>query len=77
MDNLSQEDASEWLDQLEERLGELKAQAQSETTAFGDAWPGAWVQIGELEEQARALRKHLGHPEPAQPSRPAPPFRPY
>lgn len=49
--------AAEVLPYWEESLAETEAQAKSETAMFGDAWPGAWIQIREMRQEIAAVRR--------------------
>jgi len=65
------EKMTEFMGSLVQQLGETKAQHDSETSAFGDSWPGAQIEMAELREQIamldRTMRVHPEFPKPPYP----------
>lgn len=52
-------DIREHLEHSEECLGEIWSQYHSEVSLYGDAWPGAQIQLNELEESVARLKVEL------------------
>ena len=56
------------MDFLVQQLGETQAQHNSETSLYGDSWPGAQLQIADMREQISMLdgtmRAHPDFPKP-------------
>ena len=52
------------LSQAEQQLGETIAEHKNETAMFGDSWPGAQLQISELQSFVADLREAVErHPD--------------
>jgi len=49
---------------LQEQLGEIESQYQSEVALFGDAWPGAQLQLASLRGSLYSLQQRINeHPD--------------
>ena len=59
MSDLTFDELCEAHDDICQRLGETIAQHRSETAMFGDSWPGAQIQIAEMQEHERELRARI------------------
>ena len=58
-DDLTYDELCEAHDQLSQQLGEIIAEHRSETAMFGDSWPGAQIQIADMQRVVRELEARI------------------
>lgn len=63
--SVSYDEACEILEGLSEQYGELLTQYNSEVALYGDAWPGAALQLESLMEQVKKAEARVAELSPA------------